>query len=78
MKRTQIQLPDSLYDRLKNFARSQETTLSDVLRRAGEYLLSIHPEPVSDSGNWRPPPAVDIGSFRAAESEWRNLANAQR
>ena len=78
MKRTQIQLPDSLYNRLKKLARSQETTLSDVLRCAGEYLLSTHPEPIDETGEWQAPRAVDLGSFRAAESEWRDLANAQR
>jgi hypothetical protein len=75
MRRTQIQLPDSLYDRLKKMARSQETSLSELLRRAAEYLLATKPDAVVSRSEWRAPDPVDLGNIRAEESEWRIMAN---
>jgi hypothetical protein len=75
MRRTQIQLPDSLYHRLKRLAQSQESTLSEIMRRAGEYILSVHPEHSDGTAEWQPPPPVDLGHFRAAEADWRARAN---
>jgi hypothetical protein len=75
MKRTQIQLPDNLYHRLKRMPRSQETTLSDILRRAGEYILSVHPEHGDGTAEWQLPPPVDLGHFRSEEADWRALTN---
>jgi hypothetical protein len=75
MRRTQIQLPDSLYNRLKKLARSQETTLSEVLRRAGEYLLSIKSEPESSRPGWQAPEPVDLGRVLVEEQDWRLQAN---
>jgi len=75
MRRTQIQLPDSLYDRLKRLARSQETTLSDILRRAAEYLLSVHPAHSRGKAEWQSPQPIDLGAFLAPEADWRARGN---
>ena len=37
MKRTQIQLPDRLFERLKARVKDEESTLTEVMRKAGEY-----------------------------------------
>jgi metal-responsive CopG/Arc/MetJ family transcriptional regulator len=68
MRRTQIQLPDVLYNRLKTLAKNEETSLAEIIRRAAEYMLLIHPD-------WNPPEPEDLGEFRSHESDWRILAN---
>ena len=73
MRRTQIQLPDRLYQRLKARATEEESSLADLLRRAGEYYLSLHPVAHS-AGTWSPPEPVDLGEFLASESDWRSMA----
>jgi predicted transcriptional regulator len=75
MKRTQIQLPDQLYDRLKKLARSQETSLSEIIRRAGEYLLAVKPESSENRAAWHLPKPENLGRFLAEESDWRLRAN---
>ena len=76
MKRTQIQLPDWLYGKLKKMASSQEISLSELLRRAGEYFLATKPDPEAARSDWRTPEPMDLGAFRAEESDWRLQGNA--
>ncbi len=52
MKRTQIQLPDKLYERLKMLAEHEETFLAAILRRGAEYILSLHPEATEANTEW--------------------------
>jgi predicted transcriptional regulator len=75
MVRTQIQLPDRLHRRLKAVAEREETSLADVIRRAGECYLAVHPETGETQQGWSPPEAVDMGRLLAPESSWRELAN---
>ncbi len=75
MKRTQIQLPDKMYDQLKELARAEETTLAEVIRRAGAYLLQTQPMKTNSSLTWVPPIAEDLGEFISTEEDWRIYAN---
>ena len=75
MKRTQIHLPDRLYERLKARAEDEESTLAEIMRKAGEYYLAIHPEPVATAAHWTPPAPYDLGEFLAPEDRWREMAN---
>ncbi len=75
MRRTQIQLPDTLYDRLKVLAKNEETSLAEIIRRAAEYMLLLHPEYENTQRDWNPPAPEDLGEFRSHESDWRILAN---
>ena len=43
MKRTQIQLPDELYQRAKAFAAQRELSLAEVTRRGLELFLDRFP-----------------------------------
>ena len=42
MIRTQIQLPDSLYARTRQYADYREMSLAEVFRQAVEMFLNIH------------------------------------
>ena len=52
MVKTQIQIPDELYRRVKRLAEAQEWTLAETLRRGAELLLASRPLPrVADGGH---------------------------
>ncbi len=76
MIRTQIQLPDRLYHRLKRLAELEETSLADVLRRAGERELAAHPEIENAPQAWDLPLPQALGIKASVPPEdWRLLAN---
>lgn len=75
MTRTQVQLPDRLHRRLKAVAEHEETSLAEVIRRAGECFLAVHPELDEAPLAWSLPTAADMGRLLAPESHWRVLAN---
>ena len=77
MKRTQIQLPDKLYKRLKERAAREETTLADILRRAGEHYLMLHPEADRDRFDWDVPAPENLGEFLSPDEDWRLFANEE-
>lgn len=76
MIRTQIQLPERLYRRLKRLAELEESSLAAILRRAGEREIAAHPELEKAAGTWEPPAAQALG-IRAdiPVEQWRLLAN---
>jgi hypothetical protein len=49
MIRTQVQLPNELYDKAKRFSREREMSLAEVVRRGLELLFDRYPaEPLSE------------------------------
>jgi hypothetical protein len=61
MVKTQIQIPDGLYKRLKRLADEQEWSFAETLRRGAELLLATRPVPIRrmrQGGAWnrRPTP----------------------
>lgn len=76
MVKTQIQMPDELYRRVKQLAEAQEWTLAETLRRAAELLLASRPLP-KPASEWSLAPPVNTG-LRAdpfADPDWRLRAN---
>jgi hypothetical protein len=55
MTRTQIQLPDELYQRAKAFAAEREISLAEVTRRGLEIFLSRFPEVGPGPKCWKLP-----------------------
>ena len=74
MVRIQIQLPDALYEEVKRVAREREMPLAEVVRRGVEYITRGYPAVGSDR-SWTPPPASEIGAFKASPEDWRLLVN---
>lgn len=60
MKRTQIQFPDPLYDRLKQVAEMNDWPLAEVVRRATELYVQRFPELDASPTDWVFP-LVDMG-----------------
>jgi len=75
MKRTQVQIPEHLYKKLKELAAREEISLAEVIRRAAEYLLRLYPEYKQAESDWQPPEPKDLGQFLIEDSEWRIKAN---
>ena len=75
MIRTQIQLPDALYQELKALAADKEWSLAEAVRRAAEQLLERYPRRRAPRGGWHLPKALPLGDFRAPAARWRELAN---
>jgi hypothetical protein len=77
MIRTQIQLPDELYDRTKRLAASKEVSLAELVRRGLEYMLSIHRLDAPARQGWQLESPAEAGLLRDPFSnpEWRVEAN---
>jgi hypothetical protein len=69
MVRTQIQLPEELYERAKRLAASRETSLAELTRRGVELLLSQYTEPDQEREPWQAPTVRGLG--------WRGLSHRQ-
>jgi hypothetical protein len=70
MVRTQIQLPEELYQDLKRLARRKQWSLAETLRRGAESLLERYPEPAASAvEQWQPPRSSAVG--------WRGLDAAR-
>jgi hypothetical protein len=78
MIKTQIQIPDDLYRRVKRLAESQEWSLAETLRRAAELLLAVRSPGASvDRATWRldPPANTQLRADPFADPDWRMQAN---
>lgn len=77
MIKTQVQLPDEMYARLKRLARRLEVPMADLLRRGADHILRVHAEgETAGAATWKLPDPVDLGETKAPVSDWREIANA--
>lgn len=75
MTRTQIQLPDFLYERAKAVARHHEISLAELVRRGLEHMLRLYPLDKMPGEGWSLPDPIALGALRAPVETWRELAN---
>lgn len=69
MIRTQIQLPDELFNRAKKVCESREISMAELSRRGLEYILSVYPpEPVKPE-DWSLPKPRHLGWQGLSDSE---------
>ena len=73
MTRTQIQLPDELYQRAKAFAAEREISLAEVTRRGLETFLARFPEPGVASKSWQLP-VVRSGGVKVQLDQLKEIA----
>lgn len=82
MTRTQVQLPDALFARVRRFAEVRESSLAEVCRNALELYVNVHAaegveeEPV----RWKPPVCRSTGlaADPFADADWRERVYAER
>jgi hypothetical protein len=70
MNRTQIQLPDQLYQRAKQWAEVHECSLAELTRRGLESYLDRYSETVSRQDTWQIP-VVNLGRPKIAPEDLR-------
>lgn len=75
MTRTQIQLPDELYQELKRLADAKEWSLAEAVRRGVELLLRAYPSDPASPAEWSLPEPIALGEPLASVEDWRGLAN---
>lgn len=76
MIRTQIQFPDPLYQRLKEIAKRQDWSLSEVMRKAAEHFVTRFPEGPQPKKAWHFPTFDCGGEFRVDPAKVRPEVDA--
>ena len=72
MKRTQVQIPDPLYEDVRRIAERRDWSVSEVFRRAVEEYVSEVPE-LGEEDGWVLPKPREMGEPRVAPDQWRDL-----
>ena len=72
MIRTQVQLPDELYRRAKEFSAEREISLVQMTRRALEQFLDRDPKRREDPKTWKFP-VLNSGGVKLTLDEVDNL-----
>ncbi len=73
MTRTQIQLPDDLYRRAKQFGEEREMSLAEMTRRGLELLLSRYPAAEKARQPWKLP-KIDGGQLQVSLEQLHEIA----
>jgi hypothetical protein len=73
MTRTQIQLPDELYQRAKAFAERRELSLAEIARRGIELFISRYPAEAAPDDAWTLP-CIDGGGLKVPLEQLRDIA----
>lgn len=60
MIKTQVQIPDHLYQQAKRVAKEYEMSFAEVVRRGLERVVTAYPRRPSDDATWRLP-QLDLG-----------------
>ena len=72
MIRTQIQLPDELYDAAKQLSARLEISLAELVRRGLEYVVATTPSAFHEPKAWSLPEASPLGGRDPfADDNWR-------
>jgi len=69
MTRTQILLPDEVYQRARSVAEAKEISLAELARRGLELILDQYPPPEAMRQEWTLPLLTDMG--------WRGLDDTE-
>ena len=70
MIKTQVQIPDELFQRAKEVAARKEWSFAELVRRGLECMTQSNPAGRKPGSKWRLPPAVDLGRPLLPEEEW--------
>jgi hypothetical protein len=73
MTRTQIQLPDELYQRAKSFAAKRELSLAEMTRRGLELFLARFGDEAPAAKRWSLP-KVRAGGIKVPLAQLRDIA----
>ncbi len=73
MVKTQIQVPEKLFQEIRAFAKQREWSLAETFRRGAELLLQVYPESLKKEFEaWFPPTSSDVGWMGLSGGELRD------
>ena len=75
MIKTQVQIPDRLYEEAKRLAQQREISFAEVVRRGLEHILSVYPAHPLPFGEWSLPKPRQLGWRGLTADQLRDLAN---
>lgn len=73
MTRTQIQLPDELYQEAKQLCEEREMSLAELARRGIEHMVSVLNRAKKHTP-WLPPKPQSLGWSELSEEELKRIA----
>lgn len=73
MVKTQVQIPDHLYNEAKRIAAEYELSFAEVVRRGLERLVPSYP-PRTKAVDWAPPEPRALGCKNLTAAQLRDLA----
>ncbi|MEN3939883.1 hypothetical protein WJU23_01210 [Prosthecobacter sp. SYSU 5D2] len=77
MTKTQIQVPEELFQELRAFAKQREWSLAETFRRGAELLLDVYPKNSNpEAVAWTPPTSGEAGWKGLSPEELREAAFA--
>ena len=77
MTKTQIQVPEKLFQEIRTFAKQREWSLAETFRRGAELLLQMYPEKAApSSAAWVPPTSSRVGWKGLSAEQLRDAAFA--
>ena len=77
MIKTQVQIPDELFERAKQVAAQKECSFAEVVRRGLEHITAVNPPRRKPGRKWRLPAPRRLGAFLAPEPQWTALAHEE-
>lgn len=77
MVKTQVQIPNELFERAKRVAAAKEWSFAELVRRGLEQMTLRHPlAGEKAAGGWQLPEALDLGLIGDPfAGDWREEAN---
>ena len=75
MTKTQMQIPDALFERAKQLAAEKEWSFAEVVRRGLEHMTATNPPHRRTGRKWALPAPRHLGAFQAPEADWTALAH---
>ncbi len=75
MIKTQVQIPDELFERAKRVAAEKEWSFAEIVRRGLEYMTEVNPATRTPGKKWRLPAPHHLGEFLAPEEQWTELSH---
>ena len=73
MIKTQIQVPEELFQEIRTFAKQREWSLAETFRRGAELLLQVYPEGLGkELETWVPPTSNEVGWMDLSAGELRD------
>lgn len=77
MKRTQVQLPEPLYEKAIHVAKVRDWSLSEVCRRALEQYVS-ESSITGEDQQWTLPEPRAMGEEKVGYEHWRDISAADQ